>query len=297
MTTEPLRIEMDETGPHAGCCTLWLDAGDSPMIVLDRPLVERLEDALDAVPREATGLVLASASDRVFVAGADLKTIHGAGDTELLAYLAYASEVYAMFSQVQIPTAAAIGGAALGGGLELAMHCDGLIGGPSPSGKPYPVGLPEAGLCLCPGWGGTNMLPARIDPRDAIERTASGRTMTYPEAVEAGLFDATSSTNEDLVSTAKSWVLQADVPERDGAPSRWIGRPDRAPGIGDVLHALEGEAFETPSAQAVLSAIRAGLSDDWAAAVRVEQENLVRLRSTPEGRAAIESFFAKSARR
>ncbi len=297
MTTEPLRIEMDETGPHAGCCTLWLDAGDSPMIVLDRPLIERIEDALDAVPRQAIGLVLASASDRVFVAGADLKTVHGAGDTELLAYLAYASEVYAMFAQFPIPTAAAIGGAALGGGLELAMHCDGLIGGPNPSGKPYPVGLPEAGLSICPGWGGTNLLPARIEPREAMERTATGKTMPYPEAVEMGLFDATSDSNEDLIDTAKSWVLEAELPDRDGDPSRWIGRADRAPLVRDVVTGLDGECFQTPSGQAVLEAVLSGLSDGWHAAITSEQESLVRLRSTAEGQAAIEAFFAKSAKR
>ncbi len=297
MTTEPLRIEMDENAPHAGCCTLWLDAGDSPMIVLDRPLIERLEDALEAVPRDAKGLVLASESDRVFVAGADLKTIHGAADSELLAYLAYASEVYAMLAQFPVPTAAAIGGAALGGGLELAMHCDGLIGGPNPSAKPYPVGLPEAGLALCPGWGGTNMLPARIDPKDAIERTATGRTMTYPEAVDIGLFDATSDSPETLLDTAKAWVLSADLPERNGAPSRWIGRPDRAGAVRDAIHSLSGDTFESPSGLAVMEAIHAGLSDDWDAALRVEQNNLVRLRSTPEGRSAIEAFFAKSAKR
>src|SRR4030095_4414837 len=85
----------------------------------------------------------------------------------------------------------AINGAALGGGLELAMHCDGLVAAPPPSrdgapGKPYPVGLPEAGLGLCPGWGGTNLLPARMDAADAIRRAASGQTMTDDEGAGGG---------------------------------------------------------------------------------------------------------------
>ncbi|MFM8818881.1 MAG: hypothetical protein ACKOHI_13625, partial [Phycisphaerales bacterium] len=79
--------------------------------------------------------------------------------------------------------------AALGGGLELAMHCDALVGTlPGEGEKPWLVGLPEAGLCICPGWGGTQMLPARMDPKTAMVATASGAPWKCTD-VPAGLFD------------------------------------------------------------------------------------------------------------
>src|SRR5882724_3304833 len=195
MTITPLPIKVDESGPFAGVVTVILEQPGKPVVVLDLELIQRLEAALNNVPRTAAGMVLASASERVFVAGADLKSIMELDDAALEKYLAYGSKVFGMISDLPCPTAAAINGAALGGGLELAMHCDGLIGAPPPlkdgqPGRPYPVGLPEAGLCICPGWGGTNLLPARIDPADAIRQTASGTPMMFDQAKNAGIFDA-----------------------------------------------------------------------------------------------------------
>src|SRR6185295_8949020 len=154
------------------------------------------------------GLILASASDRVFVAGADLKSISEWDDTQLQKYLEYGASVFAMLADFPFPTVAAINGAALGGGLELAMHCDALVAAPSPSGKPYPVGLPEAGLSLCPGWGGTNMLPARVEPAAAIRMTCEGKPMPSDQAKIAGLFDRVAPTPAELLPTAKAWLAE-----------------------------------------------------------------------------------------
>jgi len=292
MTAEPLQIEKDDAAP-AGVYTLWLDQGEAPVIVLDRPLIERLDEALDRVPQDAGGLILASRSSRVFVAGADLKTILNASDQELHEYLAYASGVFAKLANLPMTTACAINGAALGGGLELAMHCDGLIAAPGP--KPYPVGLPEASLKICPGWGGTNLLPARIDPVDAIRRTATGNTLIFDEAADTGLFDRVAPTQETLLETARAWVSEQPRPQRDGAPLRWIGRsPDP---VRAALATLADELERSAPGRAVREAIEAGLNDGWEHALEVEQAHLVRLRASDEGRAAIEAFFARSAKR
>jgi len=297
MTATPLPLQRDEDG----CLTLRLEQPGAPVVVLDHPLIQRLELALReaASDTRARCLILASASERVFVAGADLKSIEELRDEQLDRYLAYGQQVFGMLSQLPFPTAAAINGAALGGGLELAMHCDGLIGAPSPTGKPYPVGLPEAGLCICPGWGGTNLLPARIHPAEAIRRTASGQTMTFDEATAAGLFDTVASSAGELLATAKAWLLGriAKGPvKRDGTPSRWIGRPEYAPGVLAAVQAVEPELPKTASARAVLDAVRAGLGEGgWKGALDVERRELVRLRSTPEGKGAIRAFFEKSA--
>ncbi len=313
MTTNlpPLSVTIDQTGPCAGIATLTLEQDgetSSPMVVLNEMLIRRLEHALKGLPRTITGFVLASASARVFIAGADLRTIQfnpddKDGDRKLDAYLAYGQRVFGMICELPCPSAAAIGGAALGGGLEMAMHCDGLIGAPNASGKPYPVGLPEAGLAICPGWGGTNLLPARMDAAEAIRRTAIGKPLMYDEAVAAGVFDRVAPSAAELLSTAKQWVVQqrasfgqaggGGIPRRDGEPSRWIGRMGIKSSVLAGLAKLGEEPMTGEPARAVLDAVRAGLEHGWQAALDVERRELVRLRAAPAGRAAIAAFFER----
>lgn len=297
MSVTPFSLEKDESGAAAGVAVVRLEQAGRPVIVLDEELVRRLEATLRALPGDCVGLVLASASPRVFVAGADLKSISELNDAALDRYLAYGQRVFGLLSQLPYPTVAAINGAALGGGMELAMHCDGLIACMPAGGRPYPVGLPEAGLAICPGWGGTNLLPARMDAAEAIRRTATGKTFSVEEAHGAGVFDSFVSSAEELLPTAKRWVLDRAREgriERDGAPSRWIGRPRFSAASLRALDACRGELPQTGAARAVLDAIETGLTQGWQAALDCERRHLVSLRSSPEGRAAIQAFFERS---
>lgn len=296
---EPLTVHAIHEGPHAGVHTIILEQPGKPVVVLDLDLIQRLEATLLNLPKAMRGVVLASASDRSFVAGADLKSIQALDDDQLHRYLEYGSKVFGMLGQLPCPTAAAIAGAALGGGLELAMHCDALIGAPSASGKPYPVGLPEAGLCICPGWGGTNLLPARLEPADAIRRTAVGETMMFDDAAKAGLFDAVAPSAAEVVEAARRWVVAAGHADRDGAPSRWIGRTAgpgrfRAGAVAAAIPAARGAVAPAEHSDAVFDCVEIGLSAGWQAALAAERRHLVRLRNTPAGKGAIEAFFARS---
>ena len=277
---------------------LGLDQPGRSVVVLDHGLIQRIEATLKTIPTEAIGLILASASERVFIAGADLKTISTLEDAQLDKYLAYGQRVFGMLSQLPFPTAAAINGAALGGGLEIAMHCDGLIGAPAASGKPYPLGLPEAGLCLCPGWGGTNLLPARLDPTQALTMTATGTTMAFDEACQAGFFDRIAKDQSTLLDDAAAWILDTRSQgriERDGAPHKWIGHNASATLAAlDTLRA-DHTLPETASAHAVIEAVDAGLANGWQAALDMERTRLIQLRNSPAGSDAIRAFFERTA--
>lgn len=295
-----MRVERE--GPYANIATITLDQPGKPVIVLDHQLIHRLDVTIQGLPSGLRGLVLASASPRAFVAGADLRAISELDDDQLQRYLAYGSYVFGLLSQLPYPTAAALNGAALGGGLELAMHCDGLIAAPPPSkdgapGKPYPVGLPETGLSLCPGWGGTNLLPARMDPARAFSLAAAGTSMSSDQAQAAGLFDAVAPRAEDLLATAMAWVAGQKVTrdDRDGAPSRWIGRSSIKPKALDGLNRVRMELTITAPSSAVFEAADAGLTRGWKAALEVEQHQLVRLRHSPSAKSALAAFFARSA--
>jgi len=301
MNHAPLPIHTESDGPYAGVVTITLEQPGKPVVVLELELMQRLEATLKSLSPHARGVVLASASERVFVAGADLKSISELSDAALDEYLQYGSHVFAMLSNLPCPTVAAINGAALGGGLELAMHCDGLVAAPPPDrdgqpGKPYPIGLPEAGLSICPGWGGTNLLPARIDPADAIRQTASGTPMLFDGARSKSMFDVVAPTTAQLLPAAKAWLVSAQggTLHRDGAPKRWIGRPQCAAGCLAALDAVRADLPATGSAAAVAEAVNVGLTQGWQAALAAERRSLIRLRSSAEGKAAIAAFFAKS---
>jgi enoyl-CoA hydratase/carnithine racemase len=306
--TTPLPLSPLDAAPTI--FKLTLEPNQGPMVVLDDALIRRIEATIKLVPKNATGFILASASERVFVAGADLKQIESLDVPALDAYLAFGQRVFAMLCALPCPTVAAINGAALGGGLELAMHCDALVAcRPAPRdgqpGKPYPIGLPEAGLSICPGWGGTNLLPARMDPAEAIRRTAEGRPMTLDEAEHAGVLDAVADGPATLVAACADWLRAnptAHAGRRDGEPLRWVGRPRFQTGALAALVSVGPELPKTEAAAAVALAVKAGLEGGvegggWGAALHVERRELNRLRHTPAGRAAIRAFFEKSAKR
>lgn len=302
-TAQPFPLHRDTDAAFDGIITIKLEQPGKPVVVLDLELIQRLEATLKSIPRDCRGLVLASASERVFVAGADLKTISEATDDQLHRYLEYGSRVFCMLGTLHCPTVAAINGAALGGGLELPMHCDAMVAAPpapreGAPGKPYPVGLPEAGLALCPGWGGTNLLPAWMtDPTDAIQRTILGKPMLYDDAVAAGLFTAVAPSQSELLPTAKRWLVQAakdGYPKHKGEFEPWQQDPAQANKTLAALNKLRAELTVSDQTHAVFDALHAGLTQGYQAALAVERRYLVQLRHTPAAKAALAAFFAKS---
>lgn len=294
MTSELLPVEITSTILGAKIAILTLVQPGRPVVVIEQELLEQLDSTLDSLPDDLDGFILASAADRAFVAGADLKAIMELTDKDLETYLEFGARVFQKIADLPCPTAAAIHSVALGGGLELAMHCDGLIGVIDPDAKPFIIGLPEAGLKICPGWGGTNLLPARIDPKAAIVATANGIPFKSTIAHDLGLFDAICTTQDDLINTATAWLSNQPKPNRTGTPSRCIQTIDN----DQIELALEDASDEIGSSlhvDAVLDAVKVGINSGWNSALQSERDHLVRLRNTEPAKIAIESFFAKTA--
>lgn len=281
-----------------GVVTLTLRQPDRPVVVLDWALLRSIDSAMDRVAqmKGVTGFVLAS-EGRVFIAGANLQEIMDLSDAQLHEYLRFGQRVYGRIAALPCTTVAAVNGAALGGGLEIAMHCDHLIGAkpapgtPEKPSRPYQVGLPEAGLSICPGWGGTNLLPARMEPGRAISMTATGKTMTVLDAAEAGLIEQLVDASA-LLGCAREL---AKAPKRIARAvpvcvSEWPRREE----VRAALESVRPSLPPTASAAAVIICVESGIARGWHAALDAERENLVRLRNSPEGRAAIQQFFEKS---
>lgn len=287
-----LPVELSTNADGATIAVLTLDQPGRPVVVIDESLLQRLDATLDSLPSDLGGFVLASSAPRAFVAGADLKAIMAMDDAGLHEYLEFGARVFQKIADLKCPTAAAIHSVALGGGLELAMHCDGLIGLIDPEAKPFLIGLPEAGLKICPGWGGTNLLPARIDAKDAIVMTANGRAMKSDQADELGLFDVAVSDAVELIPAARAWVGSQEQPTRDGAPMRCIGRDDPNE-LKAALNDARNELESQPHTDAVCDSVEVGIESGWKDALQRERDHLVRLRHTEPAQEAINAFFNK----
>jgi enoyl-CoA hydratase len=127
-------------------------------------------------------VVITGAGDKAFVAGADIKEL--AEGTPLGGReLAHRGQhVFDLIEQLGKPTIAAINGFALGGGCELAMSCTFRFAADTAK-----LGLPETGLGIIPGYGGTQRLPRLVGRDRALDLILTGRMVPADEALSIGL--------------------------------------------------------------------------------------------------------------
>lgn len=143
--------------------------------------------------------VVILAQGRVFSAGEDIKEIGQPVNGPTL------SQVCALIEASKIPVVAALQGAALGGGAELAMAAHYRIALPDAV-----IGLPEVTLGLVPGAGGTQRLPRLVGPKHALNMILGGRSITADAALQIGLYDGVVA--DDLVFDAVALAQQLDSP-------------------------------------------------------------------------------------
>ncbi|MBI3360054.1 MAG: enoyl-CoA hydratase/isomerase family protein, partial [Chloroflexi bacterium] len=150
----------------------------------DRTFIEHLGAALDAVTGDAAAkaVVVRSASEKFFSAGADVKFFAEGTPESNRAMVRLANETLDRIATMPQVFIAAINGHALGGGLEIALACDLRF---AAEGS-YKLGLPEVTLGLLPGTGGTQRLPRLIGRARALEMMITGRSVGPQEALELG---------------------------------------------------------------------------------------------------------------
>jgi enoyl-CoA hydratase len=143
-------------------------------------VVARLEDDDDVL-----AVVLTGAGDAVFVAGGDLRalqTVEGAEAGRRMARLT--QRVFARLEALEVPVIAAVNGAALGGGTELAAACDIRVAAENAS-----FGFKQIQLGIMPAWGLTYRLLRQVGRSTALDLLLTGRTLTAREAREIGFVD------------------------------------------------------------------------------------------------------------
>lgn len=241
------------------------------------------------------GLVILSGKADSFIAGADITMIaacKSAKEAEALAKKGQST--LAQIAAFPVPVIAAIHGACLGGGLELALACHGRV---CSLDDKTALGLPEVQLGLLPGSGGTQRLPRLIGARPALEMILTGKQIRARQALRMGLVD-------DAVP--QSILLQAAVDRvKQGWQSRrklpWQERLLGGPLGKNLLFSmvrkktLEKTHGNYPAAERIIQVVRTGLDQGSASGYEAEARAFGELAMTPQSAALRSLFFAATA--
>jgi len=150
--------------------------------------------------------VMATSGKPVFIVGADItefNELFSSSREDLLGWLVEANKAFTGFEDLPYPTAVAIDGMALGGGLEMCLTCDFRVASPKAQ-----VGLPESKLGLVPGFGGSVRLARLIGPDNAFEWLSTGKAYKPEKALAVGTIDAVVD-SEHLVASTEQMLLDA----------------------------------------------------------------------------------------
>jgi 3-hydroxyacyl-CoA dehydrogenase len=259
-----------------GVLTVTID--NPPVNALSFHVRSGLMAALDRAASDDVSGVVLSGAGRAFIGGADIKEFGRPPVDPVL------PEVIKSIENLPKPVVAAVNGAALGGGCEVALACHGRI-----AGKAASFGLPEVKLGIVPGAGGTQRLPRLVGVATAIELIGTGRTVKPDEALALGLVDAVA---DDLAEAAIDATLALV-----GKPLRRTGTlpvPSAPPegveaAARKVLSRSRGQAAPVQAVRLVSAASGTSLEEGLAE----ERATFLRLRDSREAAALRHVFFAE----
>jgi len=166
--------------------TVILTLDHPPVNVLSRAVLEALSARLSQAESdpEARTVVLASAAEKAFAAGADIREMASLDRAGARVHGGRGQGVTRQIERLPLPVIAAVHGVALGGGCEVCLACDFII-----ASEDAQFGQPEINLGVMPGWGGTRRLPRRVGAARARRWILTGRSVPATEAFAQGLLD------------------------------------------------------------------------------------------------------------
>lgn len=274
-----------------GVAWLALDRRDVSANTLGREVMEELDACLTEIERaRPRAVVLYSAKDSGFVAGADIRQFGTLADAEQAYTLVRAGQgVLDRLEALPCPTVAAIHGFALGGGLELALACRYRVG--ADDGR-LALGLPEVLLGIHPGFGGTVRAPRLLGAPAALDLMLTGRTVRGDRALQLGLVDRLVPLAQ-LKDAARDLALAAPPPHRPRLGLRLLAWP----GIRALVAAQtrkqvarRARADHYPAPYAILG-LFAAHGAAGAGAYEAEARSIAALFLTPTSRNLVRVFF------
>ena len=214
-------------------------------VVLTRPAqINAINDAIRRGVPEALGyldtapqvrvILIRGEGERGFCAGADIKEQRGPETTVQVRRRMEQARWIESVDRVSKPVIAAIHGYCMGGGLELALACDIRFAGPDAV-----FALPETGLGLIPGGGGTQRLGRVVAGGRALDLLLSGDRLTAAEALDIGLVSRIASSPQALPAEAMAFATK--IAGKPPTASAYVKRAARAAQELDLRRGLELE--------------------------------------------------------
>ncbi len=253
------RVEV-ETGPLA---LVTIDNGEdyTKPTVFGRAALESLTRLLDELENgEWVGMVL-TGKPFVFCAGADINEFHRVDPETARLGSRAGHELFGRIAALPYPTLAAINGACLGGGLEIALHCDYR----TISTAVRHFGFPEVFLGLFPAWGGTQLVPRMAGVEAAIQLIVTNplrqnKLLSGAEAQELGLVDALLEPAEFLDESIAFLLAR---PEETGPGARPLDTAEAAEAVAKARRQLDDSLHgATPGPYTALDLIE-GAATGW----------------------------------
>jgi len=282
--------------------------GDIALVTIDQPgsrantlgqaTLGELE-AMMAQLKERTdlrGLIFRSGKPAMFIAGADLRELGSApAEPDLARKLVKRGlDLIASIEALPYPTVAAIDGACMGGGLELAMGFDYRLASTHPKTE---IGLPETKIGLIPGWGGTQRLTRLIGPSLAAEMICAGEAAKADRARQIGLvFDAVPVEHlQDEAVRLIQWAQKSNewkmARQRKQQP---VGLSEEQMTFAFAVaraQVMAKTAGQYPAPLAALDAIAKGCNLPLEDGLKAETDQFVKLVGSPISRNLIAVFF------
>jgi len=289
-----------------GIVVLTLDdptASANTMNEVYRDAMSAAVDRLEAEKDDVVGVVVTSAK-KTFFAGGNLKKMIEVTPEDAPAIFAEVEAVKRDLRRLETlgrPVVAAINGAALGGGLEIALACHHRIAYDDPRTE---LGLPEVTLGLLPGGGGVTRIVRMLGLTDGLMGVLlQGNRFKPAAALEKGIVDELVQDVGDLLPAAKAWILEhrddeaAAVQPWDRPGYRMPGGTPASPKLAAFLPAFpanlrkQTKGANYPAPRAILSAAVEGAQVDFETATRIESRYLTRLLVGQNSKNMIQAFF------
>ncbi|MCM3570333.1 enoyl-CoA hydratase/isomerase family protein [Neobacillus mesonae] len=213
-----------------------LTISNPPVNVLTDQLLNDLDDCINEInaKSDCRVLIVTGAGEKAFVAGADIKQFLQLDAEEGSNLVEKGKKIFDKLAHASYPVICAIKGLALGGGLELALACDIRI-----AERKAKLGLPETGLAILPGYGGTQRLAKLIGPGRAKEMIFTGAPISAEQAYEWGVVERVVPDGE---SVKEAYTLAEKIVTKGPLA---IAKAKQAISYGLDRSLEEGQAFET----------------------------------------------------
>jgi len=286
-----------------GIVTLTLDDPTGSANVMNEHYKQSMHDAVERLVAEKdsiTGVVIASAK-KTFFAGGDLKGMMNIGPDDAAQAFEEVEFIKADLRKLETlgkPVVAAINGAALGGGLEIALATHHRI---AADVRGVAIGLPEVTLGLLPGGGGVARTVRMFGIQKAFMEILSQGTRFKPgKAKEIGLVDELVSSVEELIPAAKAWIKanpESFTQPWDAKGYKMPGGTPSHPALAAILPSFPAllkkqlKGAPMPAPRAILDAAVEGAQVDFDTATRIESRYFTSLVTGQVAKNMIQAFF------